>query len=184
MSPCCCDTAFVVQLQQTQTLRAQQSMARSRSLRSGKSFTQSMAPDQGAIVKYTASERFFGGAFFKFLTKVRWLVLLAFLAVMAVGGWLAFQIRPPGEVDRLFPPKHVLDRFQLAMDSNTGPFRSGTESATVSVDIVLGLQPPYVDQSKTSRWDSHDQGTMMVAKRQMQQLVSSSDGRRYPPLLL
>jgi hypothetical protein len=109
------------------------------------SFTQSIKRDRTAVANYSASERFFGGPYDNLLLKIRWPVV--FLGLMAAGTYFALQLRPPRGVDSLFPSQHVLDRFLKAMDANTGPFQSSSDSTTVTMDVVLGMEPPYLDQA-------------------------------------
>lgn len=158
-----------------QRMRSMQSMSRSTRRASAAAERASAGED---VIQYTWSERFFGGAYFRFLVLIRWLALACFTGLLIGGGILAFNIRPPEGVDRLFPSHHVLSRFLSAIDSNTGPYHSSRDVATADVDLVLGMQAPFLDQSGTNRWDPQDRGTAVFEAGAMQDLISTPAGRR------
>jgi hypothetical protein len=141
------------------------------------SFAATLA-DQGGVIRYTQSERFFGTTFYKGLLWVRWVVVPAFLAMMATGIILALRMRPPKDIEFLFPPTHVISRFASAMDPDRGPFHASRHDKTAEVDVVLGLNDPFMEQRGVSRWDAFSHG-FLIHDGRLDELFRSSAGREY-----
>lgn len=133
------------------------------------------------LAQFTASERFFGTSFFEALRMLRWLVIVAFLVALGFGANLALQITPPADVEELFPSSHVITRFMRAMDTKEGPFQASRDDMTVPVDVVIGLRPPFLDDSKSSRWDAAIAGHPVV-DGSLEGAVMSRQGRQCVPV--
>lgn len=132
------------------------------------------------LAKFTASERFFGTRFFGFVHTLRWPLIVAFLIALGFGANLAFQIKPPVDVEELFPGNHVITRFMRAMDTKSGPFQASREDGTVHIDVVIGLSSPLLDDSGSSRWDAAVAGEPVVDGT-LEGVLMSRQGRQYAP---
>eukprot|EP00892_Ulva_mutabilis_P009237 jgi/Ulvmu1/6686/UM030_0017.1 len=134
--------------------------------------------DVDDLAQFTASERFFGTRFFDVLRMLRWPLVAAFLIALGFGANLAFQITPPVNVEELFPRAHVITRFTRAMDSKAGPFQASRDDVTVPVDLVIGLEPPFLDDSGRSKWDAAIAGRPIVDGT-LDGIVMSRQGRQW-----
>lgn len=132
------------------------------------------------LARFTASERFFGTRFFSFVRTLRWPLIAAFLIVLGVGANLALQIKPPVDVEELFPASHVITRFTRAMDTKAGPFQVSKDDASVPVDVVIGLRAPLLDDTGTSRWDAAIGGEPVVDDS-LEGIIMSRQGRQCVP---
>ena len=111
------------------------------------------------------------------ILKIRWGVVVLFLVAMGFGMYLALSIAPPVEVEKLFPPSHVLTKYADAIDTRNGPFRLSQEDATTPIDVVVGLQRPFLDQSGISKWSADEHGDLEFDGN-LHSILTSSTGRQ------
>lgn len=130
------------------------------------------------LAKFTSSERFFGTRFFGYVHTLRWPLIIAFLIALGFGADRAVQIKPPVDVEELFPARHVITRFMRAMDTKSGPFQASRDDSTVHIDVVIGLSAALLDDSGTSRWDAAVAGEPVVDGT-LEGLIMSRQGRQY-----
>lgn len=169
---------------QVETLEVERSKQSARRRQLGRSTTMIEAlsslnidADVNDLAQFTASERFFGTRFFDLLRILRWPILIAFLIALGFGANLALQITPPVDVEELFPLRHVITRFTRAMDTKSGPFQASRDDLTVPVDLVIGLRPPFLDDSKSSKWDAAAAGQPIIDGT-LEAIITSRQGRQ------
>ena len=118
--------------------------------------------------------------YFRWIYKLRWLIVMVFITLMGFGAYLAFTIAPPVDVENFFPQSHALTKFVNAEDTRKGPFQLSQTDATTPIDVVLGLQAPFLKQKGISRWVADEHGELIFDGK-LHSLFSSSSGRQYVP---
>eukprot|EP00951_Prasinocladus_malaysianus_P047881 scaffold652331_cov30-Prasinocladus_malaysianus.AAC.1 len=128
-------------------------------------------------------EKFFNGQYMHFLTKAKFLVVLAFLALAAVGAYYATLLAPPTDSEGFLPDRHMIARFTSLLSSSNNYWAASDQDTTEEVMLVWGISG--MDVSDKDKWDPDDFGSIVwdadwqpFAKSAQLQLLSACEKAR------
>lgn len=85
-------------------------------------------------------ERFFHGPYMTFLARGKYVIVIAFIAVAAVGGYFASQLAPPADTEAFMPGRHMFTKFSNLVSPNAAYWAGSSEETTSEVKLVWGIK--------------------------------------------